>query len=124
MLINLSDYEKKAKALLPASHFDYYQGGSNDELTLSANQTAYRQLQLRPRVLVDVSKPDLTTTVLGTKVDMPILIAPSAVHRLAHTDGELATARVAKAHKTIMIASTLGSYTLEEVAKNGGCVWF
>jgi isopentenyl diphosphate isomerase/L-lactate dehydrogenase-like FMN-dependent dehydrogenase len=124
MLLNLYDYERKAKACMPSSHFDYYQGGSNDEITLEANQTAYRQLQLRSRVLMDVSSPDMITSVLGTKIALPIIIAPSAVHRLAHRDGELATARTAKAQNTIMIASTLGSYTMEEIAKVGSTVWF
>src|SRR5437667_7516112 len=109
-LLNLTDYEKEAQTIMPAPHFDHYQGGSNDEVTLFANQAAYQQLQLRPRVLVDVPKVNMSISVLGMSTKIPILIAPSAVHKLAHSDGEIATARAAKSQDTIMIASTLSAY--------------
>lgn len=115
-LLNLTDYEKDAQTIMPTPHFDYYQGRCDDEVTLFANQTAYQRLQLRPRVLKDVSKINMSISVLGVSTKMPILIAPSTVHKLAHPDGEIATGRAAKSQDTIMIASTLSIY-IEEIAK-------
>lgn len=93
--VNLSDYEVLAEqrmAHIPWA-WDYYQGGSDDEVRLRANRVAFEQLQLRPRVLVDVKTIDMRTSVLGIPVSMPILIAPTTGHGLAHADGECATAR-------------------------------
>ena len=105
--------------------YDYYAGGAEDEVTLAANRGAFAEVFLRPRVLVDVSRIDTSTTVLGTPVSMPVLIAPTAFHRLAHPDGELATARAAGRARTLMAASTSSTYTLEEIAKAAtGPLWF
>src|SRR5690348_11697657 len=86
--INVFDYEHLARAHMEQSAWDYYSSGSDDEVTLHANRTAFERIQLRPRVLVDVSTCDTRTTVLGTAVSMPILIAPTAFHNLAHSDSE------------------------------------
>src|SRR5215470_4544570 len=93
--INLSDYEALAEqrmAHIPWA-WDYYQGGSDDEVSLRANRVAFEHLRLRPRVLVDVSTCDMRTSVLGIPVSMPILVAPTAGHGLAHADAECATSR-------------------------------
>ncbi len=93
--INLLDYEALAgqrMGHIPWA-WDYYQGGSEDEVSLRANRAAFEQLRLRPRMLVKVSTCDLRTSVLGTSVSMPILVAPTAGHGLAHPDAECATAR-------------------------------
>ena len=85
--INLLDYEELARqrmAHLPWA-WDYFQGGSEDEVSLHANRTAFEHVRLRPRILVDVSMCDMRTSVLGTAVSMPILIAPTAGHGLAHS---------------------------------------
>src|ERR1051326_7812516 len=91
--INVFDYETLARERLSPVVWDYYNGGSEDETTLRANRAAFERLRLRPRVLVDLSTIDMGTTVMGTPVSMPILIAPTAAHALAHPEGELATAR-------------------------------
>lgn len=105
--------------------YDYYAGGAGDEQTLSANRGAFDAIRLRPRVLVDVSTIDTRTAVLGQPIDVPILLAPTAFHRLAHPDGEMASARAARAAGTIMIGSTLSTCALEEVSSAcGGGLWF
>ena len=105
--------------------FDYYVSGANDEVTLRENCSAYQKLFLSPRMLVDVSTRQLETTVLGETISMPIMIAPTAFHRLAHVDGEVATVRAAGSAGTIMTLSTLATCSIEEVvAASSGPVWF
>lgn len=105
--------------------FDYVASGAEDEVTLRENKAAFQRIKLRPRVLVDVSQQDLSTEVLGTKIDFPILLAPVALHRLAHDEGELATARAAAALNTIMVLSTTSTYNIEQVAQAAdGPKWF
>lgn len=123
--INISDYEALAQTRLDKPVWDYYFGGSGDELTLQANRAAFERIRLRPRFLVDVSTIDTRTTVLGIPVSMPILIAPSACHCMAHPQGELATARGAGAVDTLMVASTVATRSLEEIAEAAtGPLWF
>jgi 4-hydroxymandelate oxidase len=123
--LNLLEYEARAKARLDANAFDYYASGAHDELTLRDNQAAYERLRLAYRVLVDVSSRDMTTSVLGTELSLPVLIAPTAFHRMAHPEGELATARAAASAGTIMILSSLSNTAVEEVvAAAAGPVWF
>lgn len=123
--INLFDYETLARERLSPVVWDYYNGGSEDETTLRANRAAFERLRLRPRVLVDVSTIDMGTTVMGTPVSMPILIAPTAAHALAHPEGELATARGAGAAGTLMVASTTATYSIAEIAQAAdGPLWF
>jgi isopentenyl diphosphate isomerase/L-lactate dehydrogenase-like FMN-dependent dehydrogenase len=94
-LVSVFDYETAAREKLPKTAYDYYRSGANDEITLRENHAAYERIQLHPRVLIDISKPDLSTRVLGQDVAMPILVAPTAFHRLAHPEGEVATVRAA-----------------------------
>ncbi|MEX1367302.1 MAG: alpha-hydroxy acid oxidase [Nannocystaceae bacterium] len=123
--INLFEYEARARAGLAGPAFDYYVSGAHDELTLRDNRAAYERLRLAYRVLVDVSERDLTTTVLGTPIEVPLLVAPTAFHRMAHPDGELATVRAAGSAGTIMILSSLSTTAVEEVvAAASGPVWF
>jgi 4-hydroxymandelate oxidase len=119
------DFEAVARRRMKRAFYDYYAGGAEDEQTLAANRNAFAEVFLCPRVLVDVSRIDTSTTVLGSPVSMPILIAPTAFHRLAHPDGELATARAAGRAGTLMAASTIATCTLEETAKAAtGPLWF
>ncbi|HEX8035237.1 MAG TPA: alpha-hydroxy acid oxidase [Ktedonobacterales bacterium] len=113
---NVFDYERVAQARMEPGAWDYYAGGAGDELTLQENRAAFERIRLRPRVLVDVSAIDMRTTVLGTPVAVPILVAPAALQRLAHAEGERAMARGAGEAGTLMIASTEASCTLEEIA--------
>jgi isopentenyl diphosphate isomerase/L-lactate dehydrogenase-like FMN-dependent dehydrogenase len=124
-LINLSDYEKLAETRMDRPAWDFYQGGSDDEVTLRENRAAFERIRLRPRMLVDVSAIDMRTSVLGTPVSMPILVAPTAAHGLAHPEAECATVRGAGAAETLMIASTDATRSLEEIAQvASGPLWF
>src|SRR5690348_11802807 len=99
--------------------WDYYEGGSDDEVSLRANRDDFEQLRLRPRVLVDVSRCEMRTSVSGIPVSMPILVAPTAGHGLAHSDAERATARAVQQAGTLMIVSTQATCSLEEIAQAG-----
>ncbi len=122
---NVHDFEAVARGRMKRAFYDYYAGGAEDEQTLAANRDAFAEVFLRPRVLVGVSRIDTSSSVLGSPVSMPVLIAPTAFHRLAHVDGELATARAAGRARTLMVASTIATCTLEEIAKAAtGPLWF
>lgn len=122
----VADFERLAEERLDPGAFGYYAGGSADERALAGNVEAWRRLPLRPRVLVDVAEVSTVTTVLGTPVSMPLLVAPTAIQRLAHPDGEPGMARAAAAAGTILCLSTLATATLEEVAAAapGAPRWF
>ena len=122
----VADFERLAEERLEPGAFGYYAGGSGDELALAGNLEAWRALRLRPRVLVDVAEVSTATTVLGTPVSMPLLVAPTAIQRLAHPDGEPGMARAAAAAGTIMCLSTLATASLAEVAAAapGAPRWF
>ena len=122
--LNLAEIECAAKERLTTLAYEYYMGGANDEVTVRENRSAYEKLSLRYHVLVDVSNRSTGTTVLGAPVDFPVLIAPTAFQRLACDDGEIATARAAKAAGTVMILSTASTCTIEDVAAVGGRQWF
>jgi isopentenyl diphosphate isomerase/L-lactate dehydrogenase-like FMN-dependent dehydrogenase len=123
---NVWDYERLAQELLDPGAFGYFAGGADDEHTLRENVEAYRRWHLRPRVLTGVDRASSATTVLGTEVSMPLLVAPVAFQRMAHPDGELATARAAERAGTIMVLSTLATSTPAQVAAAapGGKRWF
>jgi 4-hydroxymandelate oxidase len=104
--------------------FDYYAGGSGDEWTLGENRRAFERWVIRPRVLVDVADIDPRTTVLGEEIAFPIMVAPTAFQRMAHPDGELATARACRALDALMVLSTISTVPLEEVAATGVRRWF
>src|SRR5256886_3126342 len=114
---NLLELEDLARAKVPRPSFDYIAGGAEDEVSLRRNREAFAKWALRPRVLVDVSKRDTSTSVLGQRVSMPILVAPTAFHGLLHPEGEVATARGAAAAGTLMVVSAVATKDLEEVAK-------
>jgi isopentenyl diphosphate isomerase/L-lactate dehydrogenase-like FMN-dependent dehydrogenase len=125
-LLNVWDYEGAAEARLDAGAFGYIAGGANDEWTLAETVTAFRRWVLRPRMLVDVGTVTTATTVVGTETSMPLLVAPTAIQRLAHPEGELAMARGAAAAGTIMCVSTVATATIEDVANAApeGRHWF
>ncbi|MEM7157306.1 MAG: alpha-hydroxy acid oxidase [Myxococcota bacterium] len=123
--INLLEYEAFAKERLEGSAFDYYVSGAHDELTLRDNRAAYDRRRLAYRVLVDVSQRNPKTTVLGHSISMPVMIAPTAFHRMATPEGECATARAAGTAGTVMILSSLSNTPVEEVVDAAtGPVWF
>ena len=104
--VNAHDYETLARERLDENAWEYFRGGAGDETTLRENRTALEHWKLQPRVLVDVAAVDTSTTVLSTPVAAPILVAPVALQKLAHPEGEAATARAAAAAGTIMVLST------------------
>ena len=114
--LNIGDFEALARELLDEATFGYFAGGAGDERTLRDNVEAFARRRLRPRVLVDVSETTAETTVLGTAVSMPLLVAPVALQRLAHADGETGMARPAAAAGTIMCLSTLATARPADVA--------
>lgn len=123
--LNLNEYEELAGALLEKPAYDYYRSGANDEITLTENLEAYKRIQLYPKILVNVEKRDLTTTVLGQEISMPIMIAPTAFHKLACPSGEIATAQAAEKNRTLMVLSSLSNTSPEEVASaTSGPLWF
>jgi 4-hydroxymandelate oxidase len=124
-LVSLSDYEAAAKYKLSIPAWEYFNGGSGDEITLRRNRSALDALQLKPRVMVGVSHIDTARTLLGFPLEHPILLAPTSSHILAHPDAELATARGAAAAKIILIASTTSNRSIEDICKAAtGPVWF
>lgn len=125
-LLTLDDFERAARDVLEPSALGYFRSGADAERTLRANCRAYRRWEIWHRVLVDVSRLDTSTTVLGARVPSPVLIAPTAYHRMAHPDGEAGTARAAARAGTVMVVSTLATTALEDVAAAapGATRWF
>jgi isopentenyl diphosphate isomerase/L-lactate dehydrogenase-like FMN-dependent dehydrogenase len=124
--VNVADYEALATAALGDGPLGYYAGGAEDERTLRENRAAWARRRLRPRVLVDVSAVTTATTVLGTPVASPVLVAPTALQRMAHPDGEPGMARAVAAAGSIMTLSTLATSTPAEVsaAAPGAPRWY
>lgn len=123
--INVDEYQAAAKERLPQMAYDYYASGAWDELTLRDNRQAFARTPLTYRVLRDISDPDLSTTVLGRRIAFPLIVAPTAFHRLAHDEGETATARAARAAGIPFTLSTLATRSIEEVAAaSDGVKWF
>lgn len=118
------DLEGVARQRLTRSAYDYYAGGAYDELTLADNVAAFRRLRLTYRVLRDVSRRSLDTTLLGQPLRTPVVVAPTAFHRLADPEGEVATARAAREAGALMTLSTLSTRSLEDVCATGATVWF
>ncbi|XP_010434548.1 PREDICTED: peroxisomal (S)-2-hydroxy-acid oxidase GLO5-like [Camelina sativa] len=123
-ITNVMEYEKIAKEKLPKMVYDYYASGAEDQWTLQENRNAFSRILFRPRILIDVSKIDVSTTVLGFNTSMPIMIAPTAMQKMAHPDGELANARATSAAGTIMTLSSWATCSVEEVASTGPGIRF
>jgi 4-hydroxymandelate oxidase len=122
--INVFDFEPVMRQNVPPAHFGYMASGIDDEVTLRANREGFLKFQLRPRRLVDVSKVDMTTDILGVRYASPIMIAPTGGHKAYHLDGEEGVAKAAKAGNHLMILSTQTSTGVEDVIKaRGGPVW-
>lgn len=121
-----SEYEALAREFLPAEVYDYFAGGAEDEATLADNRAAFARIRLVPRVLRSVVERSLETPILDATASMPILLAPMAMQRLLHEDGELAAARAARNAGIVTIASTLATTSIEDIA--AACrpapVWF
>jgi len=114
---NFEDFRKLAKKKLPSPIFHYIDGGSDDEITLNRNTSSFNDYDLVPSVLNDVSNVDMSTTVLGQKIDFPLFPAATAMHRLYHHEGERASAKATEKMGTIFGTSTMGTVSIEEIAK-------
>nr|Q01KC2.2 RecName: Full=Glycolate oxidase 2; Short=GOX 2; Short=OsGLO2; AltName: Full=Peroxisomal (S)-2-hydroxy-acid oxidase GLO2; AltName: Full=Short chain alpha-hydroxy acid oxidase GLO2 [Oryza sativa Indica Group]Q7XPR4.3 RecName: Full=Glycolate oxidase 2; Short=GOX 2; Short=OsGLO2; AltName: Full=Peroxisomal (S)-2-hydroxy-acid oxidase GLO2; AltName: Full=Short chain alpha-hydroxy acid oxidase GLO2 [Oryza sativa Japonica Group] len=124
LVTNVCEYEELAKHKLPKMVYDFYAVDAEDQWTLRENSEAFSRILFQPVVLVDVSCIDMSMSVLGYNISMPIMIAPTALHKLAHPEGELATARAAAAAETIMTLSSWSSCSIEEVNLAGPGVRF
>ena len=113
---SLREMEREARQRLDPAVYDYIAGGADDEITLRANEAAFAHINLLPRVLRGAGPAHLQTAILGHRISLPILISPTAFHRLAHPEGECATARAAAAAGTVMIVSMASTVAIEEVA--------
>src|SRR5262245_25287526 len=114
---DVSDLRRIARRRLPRGVFDYVDGGAEDEITLNANVEAFRRIEFRPRVLRDMGEIDPSTTLLGQPLPIPLALAPTGFPRSVHPDGELATVRAAARAGLPYTLSTLGTYSIEDVAR-------
>jgi len=112
---NVEDFRKLAKKKLPSPIFHYIDGGSDDEITLKRNTESFNKCDLIPNVLTGVNNVDLSTTVLGQKIDFPLFLSATAMHRLYHHEGEKATARAAEKMGTMFGISTMSTTSIEEI---------
>jgi 4-hydroxymandelate oxidase len=115
-LASLGDFEEMAKTKIPHTAWEFFNGAVADEITMRWNKEAYQKIRLKPRILVDVSKLDTRVTLFGQEHAFPILLAPTAYHKLAHPEGELATARGAGAADVTMVVSTVSTTSIEDIA--------
>ena len=123
--INVFDFEPVMFKNVPPAHFGYMASGIDDEVTLRANREGFLKFQLRPRRLVDVSKVDMSTDILGVKYDTPIILSPVGGHKAFHAEGEIAVARAAKVGNHLQILSNQTSSSPEDViAARGAPIWF
>jgi len=123
--INVFDFEPVMHKNVPPAHFGYMASGIDDEVTLRANREGFLKFQLRPRRLVDVSKVDMSTDILGVKYASPIIIAPTGGHMAYHADGETGVAKAAKSGDHLMILSTQATTSIEDVtAARGRPIWY
>eukprot|EP00897_Mesotaenium_endlicherianum_P002296 jgi/Mesen1/2094/ME000151S01357 len=118
-IVNVEEFEKYAKERLPSNAFDYYASGAEAQWTLGENRHAFERIRLRPRILIDVTHVDTSTTILGHRISTPIMVAPTAMQRMAHPDGEIATGRAAREADTAMVLSSWATSNVEEVAAVG-----
>ena len=113
---NFQDFRKLAKKRLPSPVFNYIDGAADDEITYKRNTSSFDDVDLIPNVLAGVDKVDLSTTIFGKKIDMPLYLAPTAVQRLFHYDGERAVAKAAQKYGTMFGISSLSTVSVEEIA--------
>jgi 4-hydroxymandelate oxidase len=120
----LRDHEAEARKLLDRAAYDYFAGGALDERAVVANQSAYGRISLHHRILRAAVEPDFSTSLLGQTLSMPVLVAPVAFQRMAHTDGEEATARACAGAGIVVVLSTTSNCSTAKVATAAkGAIW-
>jgi 4-hydroxymandelate oxidase len=124
-LLSLPDFEEKARSCVSHMAYEFVAAGAADQITLRWNREAYDRIRLRPRVLRDVSTVDTRVTLLGRELAFPILLAPTAYHRVLHPEGEIATARGAGAAGATWVVSTSTTTAVEDIARAATApLWF
>jgi len=123
-LVNVFDYERRAADRIADGPLAYFSGGALDERTLNDNRAAFERRRIVPRVMTDVTEVDTSVDILGRHWRTPIFVAPTALQRMAHPDGELATARAAAARAITMTLSSSASTDMADVASAGGPRWY
>jgi len=124
-IINLRDLEDLAQKVIPKGGFDYIRGGAGDEWTLQENLASFLRVPIQPHYLSGIKDPDISTTLLGIKLSLPVITPPMGGHRLAHVDGEVATASGTAAAGSLMAVSSVSNIALEQVmAGSAGPKWF
>ena len=123
--ISLSDYEARAREVLPHNYWEFIEAGAMDEIATARNRAAFEALTLRPRFMRDTTERKIATTVLGTDISFPVMISPTDAHSNAHPDAECATVRGAGMSNTLMMCSTNSNCSMEEIAEAAtGPLWF
>ena len=123
--VNIYEFEEIAKGRLGQGEYDFIAGAATDEITLRRTRAVLDSIIMKPRMLVDISERDLSTTVLGQEISFPVMLDPAGNHSAAHPDAEIATVRAAGAAGTLMALSAQASRTLEEVAQAAtGPIWY
>ncbi len=123
--MNVADARRIAKRTLPSVVFDYIDGAADDERTMRQNEAAFADLTFRPRMGMGAPPPELATTVLGTPLSLPVMLAPTGLIRLMHPDGAAGAARAAASRGTLSVLSTVAGSSIDEVAPAApGRVWF
>ncbi|KAK0714985.1 FMN-dependent dehydrogenase [Lasiosphaeris hirsuta] len=112
---NLLDFEAVARRIMKKGAWGYYSSAADDEITLRENHAAFHRIWFRPKILVDVEKVDFTTTMLGTKVDIPFYVTATALGKLGHVEGEVVLTRAARKHNVIQMIPTLASCSFDEI---------
>ncbi|QRP45214.1 alpha-hydroxy acid oxidase [Amycolatopsis sp. FDAARGOS 1241] len=120
----IAELAAAARDKLDPAHYDFYAGAAGDELTLRANEEAFSRRVLVPRVLRGAGKRDLATELVGSPLSMPVLVSPTAFHRLAHDEGERATARAVAKAGTVLVVSMAATTAVEAIADTGATLWF
>ncbi len=115
-LLKVADYQTAASTIVDPVYYDFFAGAARDEITMRANESAFAELCLLPRILRGSDNRRHAVELFGSTASMPILLSPTAFHKLAHADGELATARAAAAADTIMIVSMAATVAIEDIA--------
>jgi 4-hydroxymandelate oxidase len=123
--LDVFDFEPVMRNTVPPAHFGYMATGIDDEVTLRANRAGFQKFQLLPRRLVDVSKIDMRTTILGVTYDSPIMVCPTSSNKAFHPEGEIAVAKAAKAGNHLQMLSTVATTSIEDaIAARGAPVWY
>jgi 4-hydroxymandelate oxidase len=123
-IFNLFDFEGVARQRIPHPAYEYIAGGAADEITLRWNREAFNAVAIRPRVLVDIERIDTSVELFGQRLAFPVLLAPTAFHRLVHSDGEVETARGASAGEALFVVSSLSTRRVEDISRAMTQPWY